>query len=242
METINLLPFSAAIVTFVFTGMVLQRYFFRPSLHLLFWTLGLGMYGLATFAEAFLAVSWSPLAFQLWYLCGAVLTAAWLGQGTIFLLIRKRRITYTLMGLLLAGSLFALVTMLTTPLDAAAYSPTESLTATYKAILPEGARIRMLTPFFNIYGTLGLVGGAIYSAWLFWRKRVLPHRVVGNVLIAIGGMSPALGGTLARLNLSEFLYVSELLGAVVMLAGFIVASSPDLVRRPAHAHRAEPAT
>ncbi len=231
MNTFDLLPFLAASITFIFTGMVLQRYFFRPSAYLFFWMVGLGMYGLASFAEAFLSISWNPVAFQLWYLCGAVLTAAWLGQGTIFLLVRKKRVSYLLMWLLIAASVFAIYVMLSTPLNAAAYSSQASLTATYKVILPPGALVRKLTPFFNIYGSLGLVGGAIYSAWLFWRKQVLPHRVVGNVLIAVGGMSPALGGTLARFNLSEFLYISEFLGAVLMLAGFIIATSPDLFKQ-----------
>jgi len=45
----------------------------------------------------------------------------------------------------------------------------------------------------NIYGTLALVGGAIYSAYIFWRKRVLFHRMIGNILIAAGALAPAMG-------------------------------------------------
>ena len=65
-----------------------------------------------------------------------------------------------------------------------------------------------------------------YSAWIFWCKRALPHRVIGNVLIAVGAMAPALGGSLSRLGLGGYLYVSELIGAVLMFIGFIRATSP----------------
>ena len=41
-----------------------------------------------------------------------------------------------------------------------------------------------LTILLNIYGTIWLIGGAIWSAYLFARKQVLPHRVVGSILIA----------------------------------------------------------
>ena len=38
----------------------------------------------------------------------------------------------------------------------------------------------------NVYGTVTLVGRALCSTWIFWRKRILPYRVQSNVLIAVG--------------------------------------------------------
>jgi hypothetical protein len=98
--------------------------------------------------------------------------------------------------------------------------------------------VRSLTPIFNIYGTVMLVGGAIYSAWIFWRKRIMPNRVLGNVLIATGALMPATGGLLSRFGLSGYLYASELLGAVIIFGGFLVAtnrpeSAPTVSQRPA---------
>jgi hypothetical protein len=46
----------------------------------------------------------------------------------------------------------------------------------------------------------------------------------GNILIAAGALSPALGGTFLKAGLVDFLYLSELIGAVVMFAGFILAT------------------
>ena len=92
------------------------------------------------------------------------------------------------------------------------------------AIVSDG--VRVLTPFFNLYGTLALVGGALYSAILFWRKRVLLHRVIGNVLIAFGAILPAFGGTFSRFGIPGALYISELLGAIILFMGFLRATTP----------------
>ncbi len=90
----------------------------------------------------------------------------------------------------------------------------------------EGGAVRLTTPFFNIYGVITLVGGAIYSSLLFWRKRVLPNRVVGNILIAAGAILIAFASTLTRLGYGEYLYLGELLAAVLMFVGFRYAAKP----------------
>ena len=66
------------------------------------------------------------------------------------------------------------------------------------------------------------MGGAVYSAWVFWRRRALPHRVVSNILIAIGAILPAVGGTHMRLGGSlQFFYFFELLGIIIIFIGFL---------------------
>lgn len=101
-----------------------------------------------------------------------------------------------------------------------------------RGLLPLGTPVRLTTPFFNIYGLLTLVGGAIWSAYLFWRKRVLPNRVVGNVLIAAGALSIGSASTLTRLGYGQLLYLGELVAAVLMFAGFLVAAKPQPSEEP----------
>lgn len=105
-----------------------------------------------------------------------------------------------------------------------------------RGLLPLGSPVRLTTPFFNIYGLLTLVGGAIWSAYLFWRKRVLPNRVIGNVLIAAGALLIGSASTLTRLGYGQFLYLGELLSAIIMFAGFRFAARPA----PSEAMQAEP--
>jgi hypothetical protein len=233
MDLTRWLSFTSTIVTSAFAVAVLVRYAHRRGLYLLFWGLGLILYAMGTFAEFYSTYAWSPLVFRLWYIGGALLTAAWLGQGTVYLLVRRGNIAHLLMIGLVAASALAVVIMFITPLNESAFTVGTDLSTQYKQILPAGAAVRYLTPLFNVYGTLWLVGGAAYSAWIFWRKRVLLHRVIGNVLIAAGAMAPAIGGSLSRLGASEFLYLSELLGAVLMFVGFLRATTPMTSRKPA---------
>jgi drug/metabolite transporter (DMT)-like permease len=76
------------------------------------------------------------------------------------------------------------------------------------------------------------VGGAIWSAYLFWRKRVLPNRVIGNVLIAGGALLIGLASTLTRLGYGQFLYLGELLCAILMFTGFRFAARPQPEEAP----------
>lgn len=260
----QILPFISTAVMFVFTIYVLQRYAVRRAPHFLFWGIGLAMFGVGSFAEAYLALAWNKWVFFSWYLFGAALNAGWIGHGTLYLLFRKRWV-HVLTGLLVLGSLAATLLMLQVMpnLDEAAFStsrpisdqygtkelkvgqsvPAGSLIAnqTYqgrevtvlRGILPLGSAVRLTTPFFNIYGLLTLVGGAIYSAYLFWRKRVLPNRVLGNVLIAAGALSIGSASTLTRLGNGQFLFAGELVAALLMFVGFLVAGRPTPQEEPA---------
>jgi hypothetical protein len=227
MTIINtLLPFLSSILSFVFAFLILKRFGQRRGPHQLLWGIGMVFYGIGGFCEAYYgALGWNPWVFRLWYLCGAILVAAWLGQGTVYLL-AKRRWAHVLMILLALGSLYALVRVLTAELNPALMTSslhTGSELSGHAIVTPG---VRMLTPLFNFYGTVALVGGAVWSAWIFWRKRILLHRVLGNVSIAAGAILPAFGGTLSRVGVGSALYVCEFLGAVLIFVGYMRAITP----------------
>ena len=232
------IPAVTAVITLIFTAVVLYRYGRRRGTHLLIWGIGLSFYTLGVLSEAILALTWSAFFFRMWYWAGALVVAAWLGQGTVFLLVRKRPWPQVTLAFVIIGSAIGLLWIFLTPLNEAAFILGESLTGQYKAILPPGG-VRLMTPFFNIYGTITLIGGAIYSAWLFWRKRILLNRMWGNIFIALGGLSPALGGTFARLGQPTYLYLSELLGSILIFIGFLLATAhrpaTQKVRQPREA-------
>jgi hypothetical protein len=225
-----LLPFASTVVMLFFTIYVLQRFAVRRAPHFLFWGIGLAMFGAGSFGEAYLALAWNKWVFFAWYFFGAALNAAWIGHGTVFLMFRKRWVN-VLTGLLVLGSLAALVLMLQVMprLDASQFTTSKPISEQYRFIMPavsDGGLVRLTTPFFNIYGLITLVGGALWSAYLFWRKRVLPNRVVGNVLIAAGALSIGFASTLTRLGYGSLLYLGELLAALLMFSGFLVAAAP----------------
>jgi hypothetical protein len=221
------IPIISTIVSFAFAASVFNRYRQRKGTHLLYWGIGLVFYGLGTLGEVILAFTFNPFVLKLWYLCGAMLTAAWLGQGTVFLLVRKPGVARAMAIGLIVVSVLAAVLVFTAPLNPAApaYDITKPASEQYHDILTRGGFTLVLTILLNIYGTITLVGGAIYSAYLFWRKRVLINRVVGNILIAAGALMPATAGSFVRAGLVDWLYISELLGVILMYIGFLQATA-----------------
>lgn len=219
------LPILSTIVTFAFAISVFNRFRVRHGAHLLLWCIGLVLYGIGALNEVIMLFTFNPIALKLWYLSGAMLTAAWLGQGTINLLVRRRGIAPTLNIMLLIVSILAVALVLMAPITPAAahFNPSQPLSTQYKDILTRTGIVILLTIVLNTYGTFTLVGGAIYSAYIFWRKRVFFNRMLGNILIAIGAILPAMGGSFIQLGLPDFLYVSEFLGAILMYIGFLQA-------------------
>jgi hypothetical protein len=220
------LPLTSSIVSFIFAALILGRYTRRRGLHLLLWGIGMVFYGIGGFCEFYFgAFGWNSLIYRLWYLFGAILVAAWLGQGTVYLLAR-RRWAHALMALLAVASVYGAVRVFAAELDPALLTTSVHTGSELSghAIVTPG--VRTLTPFFNLYGTVTLVGGALYSAWIFWRKRVALHRTLGNILIAAGAILPAFGGTFSRLGVPSALYIGELLGALLIFGGYLRATTP----------------
>ena len=232
----NYLPFLSTIVTFAFAIAVFDRYRQRGGMHLLLWSFGLLLYGIGTLSEVILSLNFSVLALKIWYLTGAMLTAAWLGMGTVHLLIRKGNMAMVLTWVLVGVSVLAFILVMIAPVTSTAYDVSRPASEQYQEIFSRSGLILLLTILLNIYGTLTLVGGAIYSAYLFWRKKILINRMFGNILIAVGALSPAMGGSLLRAGLTDMLYMSELVGAILMFIGFLLATSGAPVTSSAKAH------
>ena len=221
----NYLSLATGIIAFLFAGAVFERYRQRGGPHLGAWALGALLYGMAALAGALLSLQYSELALKAWYLGGAMLAAPWLGQGTVFLLVRKRGVAATLAAGLLLLSLLAFELLRAAPTQGGAgYDVALDPSGQYRAILTRNGLIIAMTIILNLYGTLTLAGGAIYSGYLFWRKQVLPQRVVGNVLIAAGALLPASGGTSVLAGVADWHSLSLLLGVVLLYAGYVVAT------------------
>jgi hypothetical protein len=89
--------------------------------------------------------------------------------------------------------------------------------------------VRSFSPFINTYAVIFLVGGAVISAWRYRKvSRVVKEdvaalaqdRFLGNVLIAIGAILPAIGGSSSRAGHTEILYILELVGIILIWLGY----------------------
>jgi len=219
------IPYLSTIITFAFAVAVFTRYRLRGGTHLLLWAVGLLFYGLGTLSEVILSLTFNVFVLKVWYITGAMLTAAWLGQGTVHLLIRKGHTARVTTWVLAVVSVLALFLVFSAPTLSGNYDVARPASEQYKDFLTRGGLTILLTILLNIYGTLTLVGGAIYSAFLFWHKKILANRMFGNILIAAGALSPAVGGSLLKAGLADMLYLSEFIGAILMYIGFMMATS-----------------
>jgi hypothetical protein len=223
----------ATLITFLFAAAVLRQYRQRGGTHRLVWSVALFCYGVAT-AVQFLAEvrGWSTGAFRLWYLAGGLLTAAYLGQGTALLLM-PRRLAIALLWLLVAASLWGAFRSATVPLTAAQIAPPAGKISPAATHLP--ADLRALAALLNIYGTLLLVGGAVWSAIVYIdraldRRRRAGYRLLSNLLIAGGSLVIASAGSLETFGHGEFLYFGEIAGITIIFLGFL--RSRETMRLP----------
>jgi len=209
-------PLVTCVVSLVFALAVLDQYFARRKPYQLLWAIGLFMYSLSTFTEFWWNIyGHVDVLYRLWYLVGAVLVAAYLGQGTLYLLMRRRR-AHIIMAVLGLATIWAIIRVFTIDID---ISGLAKLTGV--GVMPTDIRA-IVTPVFNAFGTFALVGGAIYSAWIFWRKRILPHRVLANILIALGALLPAAGGIhISGSGGLDLFFILELAGVIIMFVGFL---------------------
>ena len=209
-----IVPLAASVVSLVFAVTVLDQFLVRRKPYQLVWATGLFMFCISI-GSVFWVEAWgmNEIAYRLWYLFGAVLVAAYLGMGTLYLLAR-RRVAHIIMAVLLMASLYAALRVFTVSIDL------NSLQGFSRDTIPQGMRNMY---YFNVFGTVALIGGAIYSAWVFWRHRIMPHRVISNILIAVGAMLPALGGTLARFGVSSSTAHALLIlpGVIIIFVGFL---------------------
>ncbi len=208
------MPLISSVVSFGFAIIVLDQFFARRKPYQLIWSIGLFMFFLSTGCE-FWVEAWglNETIYRLWYLMGAIFVAAYLGMGILYLL-TPRRVAHIIMAILLIASFYAIFRVFTANLDLSALHYLSG------DAMPQG--VRLMTPFFNTFGTVALVGGAIYSAWVYWRRRFMPHRVLSNILIAVGAILPAVGGTYMRVGGSlQLFYLLELLGIIIIFIGFL---------------------
>lgn len=217
-EFISYIPIVTTVSSLFFFLVIARHYARKPAAtHLLWWTIGILCYGLGTLTESWVTIfGWSEAIFKSWYITGALLGGAPLAQGTVHLLLKARTANRLSLALVLTIIGSAVLVMLS-PLNHALAEPHR-----LSGAVLEWQWIRLITPWINIYAFLFLVGGALYSAWIYARKKTFRARMIGNIAIAIGGLLPGIGGSFTKFGYTEVLYVTELIGIWCIFYGYWV--------------------
>jgi len=210
------LPILTTLIALAFSWIVWQRYRQKGrGAHLLWWAAGILLYGVGTFTEGLTTLfGWHEGVFRAWYISGALLGGAPLAQGTIYLLLRREtahRLTLLLVPLLV----IAAVCVLASPVN---HAVVEAHRLSGKVL--DWQWVRLFSPVINTYAFIFLVGGAALSAYRFRKSRQTYHRFIGNLLIAAGAVLPGIGGAFTRFGHTEVLYVTELIGIILIFAGY----------------------
>ena len=209
------LPLVTAVVAAIFAVVVLRQYAGHRKTYQLMWAAGFAMFAIAAFA-GFLARSGSmtDTAYRLFYLFGAILNVAWLSLGTLYLLARRRWADLALVGVV-GLSVLAAYAVVSVPVDLTA-------AADSGRGFPNGSLARILAGVGSGLGSIVLIGGALWSAWIFLQRRRNGRRAIANVIIAVGVVIVAAGGTATFTGASGVLELANLVGLAVMFAGFLL--------------------
>ena len=213
---VHFIPIATTLLAIPFALEIFRRYRAHPErLHLLWWALGIATYGVGTFTESLTSVfGWQEPVFRAWYVSGALLGAAPLAQGTVYLML-SRRIAHALTALLIVYVVLASVAVYLSPID---YTLVETHRLSGRVFAWQW--VRRFSPFVNLYAVVFLIGGAILSALRYSADVATHHRMWANVLIALGAILPGIGGTATRMGHVEVLYVTELVGLLLTWTGY----------------------
>ena len=148
---------------------------------------------------------------------GALMGGAPLAQGTVYLLLR-RSTAHWLTAALVTTIVMASVAIWLSPIQ---FDLVESHRLSGKVF--EWTWVRRFSPFINLYAVIFLIGGAIISAVRYSRVPATRHRMWANVWIAAGAILPGIGGTATRFGYTEVLYVTELIGLLMMWRGYVIS-------------------
>jgi len=216
-----LLPLCAAFVALAFAGLLLRSQLRRPSGEKALWATGFLLFATAAACEAVAQrAGWSPGLFRTYYLAGGVLTVAYLGGGSAWLLVPKRG-RDILLGGLLAASAAAVVTVALVPVSQSVLAATAHGRPPANSALGGHAFIWAIA--MNSFGSAFLIGGSLYS--ILRGIRVRP-----NVWIGGGALVVALATGLSRAGSYNFVYAGELLGIALMFSGFAFVGKKPAAR------------
>lgn len=224
MEFINYIPIVTTLFgIYFFTVLYSHWKRNKKSTHVLWWMIGVFTYVAGTVTESINVLAGFSIAnVKLWYITGALLGGAPLAQGTVYLLC-KRKTANVLTIILITVIVSASILVLLSPVNH------ELITGKLSGKLLGWTFIRFITPFINLYAFIFLVGGAIYSAVRYAGNAQLRKRFTGNLLIALGGLLPGIGGSFTKFGHVEVLFVTELLGLFFIYWGYSTVRNDRMV-------------
>jgi hypothetical protein len=217
-------PLATAIIGALFTALLARQYSVRRGPHQLAWAIGFLIYAAAALMESYSEYTggWDHTVYRIYIVMAASLVG-FLGLGVLLLILRKPLWGRIFLAYLLAATAVFLAGTFSCSL--VEENLVAGITVGGKGLGPAGSFPRLMSLFLNVPGTVFLLGGALYSIIRFLPQRQFRYRVWANALILAGTLVIAAAGGRARAGRTIGLYPAEMIGAALLLWGFLKAST-----------------
>ena len=226
----SIYPLIVAVVSLVFGVIVLSQWAVRRRSQQLIWGIALLMAAGASFAFVGFLADGSALLFHVYYALGALLMAAYLGMGSLYLALSKRAADLILAALVIVSAL-GVALVLVAPMDVVALHKLQHTSGAGTGVLKPGLWLVLLI-VLNSFGAAAVIGVALYSVYKVLRRQAPVRFAVANVTIAVGTGIVTAAGTAARLGSPNAFWVTMAVGWVVIFAGFLLTLKLAPLARP----------
>jgi hypothetical protein len=229
------LTLPAALLSIGFAARMIRDYIKRPRPHAAVWAGAFATYALATAALAWATLfGWTPAVFRIFYLFGAIVNVPLLAIGSVYLVFgeTKGRAAATVAAIIVILGAFA---VLLAPVDiselgTATPAGSDVYAKTFNAGNANLPGPRLFAGVAGGVGAIVVVGLALASAAKWWRRN--PRLAKGNVLIAVGTLIPAFGGSMTAFGDAGGLAASLLAGIATLWWGYTLASTARRTATP----------
>jgi hypothetical protein len=208
-----LIPLGASVISLFFALSLLRQWRENRSTHTFCFVVSLVMFTIAVFAEFYAyAFGWNVWIYKIYYFF-AISLVSFMGAGTVYLLAEKWAGRVFLAYSIILSTLF-LSQLWNVSVDMELLSNAD-ITIGGGAILSE--QVRSYSLWLSAAGGAVILAGALYSWW--------KTRAKGNLYIASAALIMSMGGRLAKMGVSVFLPITELIGIFLLYYGVISLQS-----------------
>lgn len=203
----TVMPLVAGALALLISLVLARTYLKKRRMHHLLWSIGMFFWAVSDFTQLYALVAAWTVPIYLAYFFGSIMLAGFLGAGTIYLVFQKSRVSHWYLWFNIIFGVALAIVLLTSPINASALQ-----TAVTGANPITSAIANDIAAVINIPALFAFAGGALYS--------FVKTRKIYALLIFIGAVIPAGGGTLAAIAVPAFLPFTDFFGILFLGAGF----------------------
>lgn len=210
MDIETIMPLIAGALALLISLVLARMYLQKRRIHHLLWAIGMLFWAISDFTQLYALVATWTVPIYLAYFFGSIMLAGFLGAGTIYLILPKSRISYWYLWFNVAFGVALAVVLVISPINTAALSM--AVTGANPISSPIANAIAAI---INIPALFTFAGGALYS--------FVKTRKIYALLITIGALIPAVGGTLAAIAIPQLLPFTDFFGILFLGVGFYLS-------------------